>query len=92
MSEDIINEISKMRAANNVLWMALLGIALKSERVLTKDVLRQINGAGGIKGATVHLVIDNDDSQPAQSAVVMASLITSQNVLAVLGPQRDAAG
>jgi len=47
MSEDIINEISKMRAANNVLWMALLGIALKSERVLTKDVLRQINENDG---------------------------------------------
>jgi branched-chain amino acid transport system substrate-binding protein len=46
----------------------------------------QINAAGGIKGADVHLVIDNDDSQPAQSAVVMRSLITSQNVLAVLGP------
>ena len=47
MSEDIINEISKMRAANNVLWMALLEIALKSERVLTKDVLRQINENDG---------------------------------------------
>jgi branched-chain amino acid transport system substrate-binding protein len=46
----------------------------------------QINAAGGIKGADVHLVIDNDDSQPAQSAVVMRSLITSENVLAVLGP------
>ena len=46
----------------------------------------QINAAGGIKGATVHLVIDNDDSLPAESAAVMGSLITSQNVLAVLGP------
>jgi branched-chain amino acid transport system substrate-binding protein len=46
----------------------------------------QINAAGGIKGADLHLVIDNDDSQPAQSALVMRSLITTQNVLAVLGP------
>ena len=43
MSEDIINEISRIRAANNVLWMGLLEIALKSERDLTKDLLRQIN-------------------------------------------------
>ncbi|MGA7417237.1 MAG: ABC transporter substrate-binding protein [Acidimicrobiales bacterium] len=48
--------------------------------------VRQINAAGGIKGATLHLVIDNDDSLPAESAAVMGSLITSQNVLAVLGP------
>jgi len=43
VSEDIINEISRIRAANNVLWMGLLEIALKSERDLTKDLLRQIN-------------------------------------------------
>lgn len=46
----------------------------------------QINAAGGIKGADLHLVIDDDGSQPAQSAVVMRSLIASQNVLAMLGP------
>jgi branched-chain amino acid transport system substrate-binding protein len=63
------------------------GVAYGPQQVkATQLAVRQINAAGGIKGATVHLVIDNDDSQPAQSAAVMASLITSQQVLAVLGP------
>ena len=48
--------------------------------------VRQLNAAGGIKGTSVRLVVDNDDSQPARSAVVMGSLITAKNVLAVLGP------
>jgi branched-chain amino acid transport system substrate-binding protein len=63
------------------------GVAYGPQQVKAAQLaVRQINAAGGIKGATVRLVIENDDSQPAQSATVMASLITSQNVLAVLGP------
>ena len=63
------------------------GVAYGPQQVKGAQLaVRQINAAGGIKGATVHLVIDNDDSQPAQSAAAMGSLITSQNVLAVLGP------
>ncbi len=63
------------------------GVAYGPQQVKGAQLaVRQINAAGGIKGATVHLVIENDDSQPAQSAAVMSSLIASQNVLAVLGP------
>jgi branched-chain amino acid transport system substrate-binding protein len=63
------------------------GVAYGPQQVKGAQLaVSQINAAGGIKGADVHLVIDNDDSQPAQSAVVMRSLITAQNVLAVLGP------
>ncbi len=63
------------------------GVAYGPQQVKGAQLaVRQINAAGGIKGATVHLVIDNDGSQPAQSAAAMGSLITSQNVLAVLGP------
>lgn len=63
------------------------GVAYGPQQVKGAQLaVSQINAAGGIKGADVHLVIDNDDSQSAQSAVVMRSLITSQNVLAVLGP------
>lgn len=63
------------------------GVAYGPQQVKGAQLaVSQINSAGGIKGADVHLVVDNDDSQPAQSAVVMRSLITSQNVLAVLGP------
>jgi branched-chain amino acid transport system substrate-binding protein len=63
------------------------GVAYGPQQVKGAQLaVSQINAAGGIKGADVHLVTDNDDSQPAQSAVVMRSLITSQNVLAVLGP------
>jgi branched-chain amino acid transport system substrate-binding protein len=63
------------------------GVAYGPQQVKGAQLaVSQINQAGGIKGADVHLVIDNDDSQPAQSAVVMRSLITSQQVLAVLGP------
>jgi branched-chain amino acid transport system substrate-binding protein len=63
------------------------GVAYAPQQVKGAQLaVRQINAAGGIKGAKVHLIIDNDDSQPAESAVVMRGLITSQNVLAVLGP------
>jgi branched-chain amino acid transport system substrate-binding protein len=63
------------------------GVAYGPQQVKGAQLaVSQINKAGGIKGADVHLIIDNDDSQPAQSADVMRSLITSQNVLAVLGP------
>jgi branched-chain amino acid transport system substrate-binding protein len=63
------------------------GVAYGPQQVKGAQLaVSQINAAGGIKGAAVHLVIENDDSQPAQSAVVMRSLIASQNVLAVLGP------
>jgi branched-chain amino acid transport system substrate-binding protein len=63
------------------------GVAYGPQQVKGAQLaVSQINAAGGIKGAAVHLVIDNDDSQPTESAVVMRSLIASQNVLAVLGP------
>jgi branched-chain amino acid transport system substrate-binding protein len=63
------------------------GVAYGPQQVKGAQLaVSQINKAGGIKGADIRLVIDNDDSQPAQSAVVMRSLITSQQVLAVLGP------
>ncbi|HEY2562762.1 MAG TPA: ABC transporter substrate-binding protein [Acidimicrobiales bacterium] len=63
------------------------GVAYGPQQVKGAQLaVSQINAAGGIKGAAVRLVIDNDDSQPAQSAVLMRSLIASQNVLAVLGP------
>ena len=63
------------------------GVAYGPQQVKGAQLaVSQINAAGGIRGAAVHLDIDNDNSQPAQSAVVMRSLITSQNVLAVLGP------
>jgi branched-chain amino acid transport system substrate-binding protein len=84
---------SKQPWANKVITFGAVfsttgtGIAYGPEQVKGAELaVSQINAAGGIKGADVHLVIDNDDSQPAQSAVVMRSLITSQNVLAVLGP------
>jgi len=44
MTEDAaIAKIRDIRAGNNFLWMRVLEIALKSEPLLTKDVLRQIN-------------------------------------------------
>ena len=63
------------------------GVAYAPQQVKGAQLaVSQINAAGGIKGARVRLVIDNDDSQPTESAVVIRGLITSQNVLAVLGP------
>lgn len=84
---------SKQPWANKVITLGAVfsttgtGVAYGPQQVKGAELaVSQINAAGGIKGADVHLDIDNDDSQPAQSAVVMRSLITSQNVLAVLGP------
>ena len=63
------------------------GVAYGPQQVKGAQLaVSQINAAGGIKGATLRLVTDNDDSQPAQSATVMRSLITSEGALAVLGP------
>jgi branched-chain amino acid transport system substrate-binding protein len=46
----------------------------------------QINAAGGIDGAPLRLVEQNDDSIPANGAVAMRTLIQHDGVVAVLGP------
>lgn len=43
MSEAILNNIRKIRAANNIKWMEILAIALKHAPEETKEVLRDIN-------------------------------------------------
>ncbi len=48
--------------------------------------VEEINATGGIRGARLQLTIDDDGSQPAQSAQEMASLINTGRSLAVLGP------
>jgi hypothetical protein len=40
---DLIKEVATIRARNNGLWMGILEIALKSNPVATRDVLKQIN-------------------------------------------------
>ena len=50
------------------------GIAYGPEQVKGAELaVSQINAAGGIKGADVHLVIDNDDSQPGASRQLVRS-------------------
>jgi branched-chain amino acid transport system substrate-binding protein len=46
----------------------------------------QINAAGGVRGAKVQLIFRDDGSVPANAAAATGELITSQHVLALLGP------
>ena len=50
----------------------------------------QINAAGGVDGAMLRLVEQNDDSDPASGAVAMRTLIQHDGVVAVLGPTLSA--
>jgi branched-chain amino acid transport system substrate-binding protein len=51
-----------------------------------KLAVRQINAAGGVRGAKIRLTIVNDGSVPATAASKMRALITKGKVVAVLGP------
>ncbi|HEY6623117.1 MAG TPA: ABC transporter substrate-binding protein [Acidimicrobiales bacterium] len=46
----------------------------------------QINAAGGVRGAKIQLIFRDDGSVPANAAAETSQLITSQHVLALLGP------
>jgi branched-chain amino acid transport system substrate-binding protein len=48
--------------------------------------VRQINAAGGVRGAKVRLTVVNDGSDPATAASLMQTLITKDRPLPVLGP------
>src|SRR2546421_12285465 len=48
--------------------------------------VKQINASGGINGAQIELTVEDDASDKAQSQQKAQTLITSNNVLAVLGP------
>ena len=41
--KDVIEEIARVRARNNGLWMSILEIALEAAPEDTKEVLREIN-------------------------------------------------
>ncbi|HEX4219818.1 MAG TPA: ABC transporter substrate-binding protein [Acidimicrobiales bacterium] len=46
----------------------------------------QINAAGGVRGAKIQITFRDDGSVPANAAALTGQLITSQHVLALLGP------
>ncbi|MDQ5895140.1 MAG: transporter substrate-binding protein [Actinomycetota bacterium] len=48
--------------------------------------VEEINGDGGVNGAELTLTQNDDASDPATSAKEMASLISQEQVIAVLGP------
>jgi len=50
-----------------------------------KLAAEEINAAGGVLGRQIRLVIDDDQSRPDQAASVVTKLITSDNVIAVIG-------
>jgi branched-chain amino acid transport system substrate-binding protein len=57
-----------------------------SQRLGANLAVDQINAAGGIRGADLRIVYENDDSNPATSAEVTRELITQYHALALLGP------
>jgi branched-chain amino acid transport system substrate-binding protein len=50
----------------------------------------QINEAGGVNGAMLQLVVQNDDSDPQAGTIAMRTLIQHDGVVAVLGPTLSA--
>ncbi len=48
--------------------------------------VKQINGSGGVNGATIDLTVRDDASDKAQSAQVAQTMIQSDQDLALLGP------
>ncbi len=48
--------------------------------------IKQINNAGGVNGARLQLVVQNDDSDPKAGTIAMRTLIQHDGVVAVLGP------
>lgn len=50
-----------------------------------KLAAEEINAAGGVLGRKIRLVIDDDQGRPDQAASVVTKLITSDNVIAVIG-------
>ncbi len=50
----------------------------------------QINDAGGVNGARIELVEQNDDSDPKAGTIAMRTLIQHDGVIAVLGPTLSA--
>src|SRR5256884_6905356 len=51
-----------------------------------KLAVKEINASGGVNGAQIELTVEDDASDKAQSQQKAQTLITSNNVLAVLGP------
>jgi branched-chain amino acid transport system substrate-binding protein len=50
-----------------------------------KLAAEEINDAGGVLGRKIRLVLEDDGGRPDQAANVVSKLITSDNVLAVIG-------
>ena len=50
-----------------------------------KLAAEEINAAGGVLGRKIKLVIEDDQGRPDQAASVVTKLITSDNVIAVIG-------
>ena len=57
----------------------------RGEQVTLGALERYVNGTGGIKGHPLHMVIQDDQSNPA-IAVQIANQVFAKNVPAVLGP------
>ncbi|HEX2123314.1 MAG TPA: ABC transporter substrate-binding protein [Thermoanaerobaculia bacterium] len=50
-----------------------------------KLAAEEINAAGGVLGRKIRLVVEDDQGRPEQAASVVTKLITSDNVVAVIG-------
>ena len=50
-----------------------------------KLAAEEINAAGGVLGRKIKLIIEDDQGRPDQAASVVTKLITSDNVIAVIG-------
>lgn len=58
----------------------------RANTVTLEMLEKQVNGAGGINGAKLKLVILDDGAKPAQAANSLRKLAGDDNVLAVAGP------
>lgn len=61
---------------------ATFGISTKNGIDMAID---EINGAGGVLGKKVRVIVEDDQGKPEEAPVVVAKLITKDKVVAVLG-------
>jgi branched-chain amino acid transport system substrate-binding protein len=76
-NEIVIGEFGSLTGST-----ATFGISTKNGIDMAVD---EINQAGGLLGKTVRVIVEDDQGRPEEAQTVVTKLITSNNVVAILG-------
>ncbi len=61
-------------------------------KLVAEEVVKKINGEGGINGRPQELVIADDEGDPTKAAIIAKKFIESDKVVAIIGPTRTDTG